>query len=148
MKIQWLLTISALGCLASVGQGKDLSSPLQKHQWQDRVIVIHHGGLKAPWLQSQWQSLQNKALENKDRHLVIYYCPEKSQECQVTTRDGKTRSAKLSAVLQEQLRLKQPSITLIGKDGGIKLQKHDFVKPEAVYTLIDGMPMRQQEMGR
>ena len=36
-------------------------------------------------------------------------------------------------------------IILIGKDGGIKMEKEEF-DLSAIYELIDSMPMRQQEM--
>jgi hypothetical protein len=38
------------------------------------------------------------------------------------------------------------SLILVGKDGGIKLKRHDHVSLEEVFELIDSMPMRQSEM--
>jgi hypothetical protein len=37
-------------------------------------------------------------------------------------------------------------LILVGKDGGIKLKRHDQASLEAVFELIDSMPMRQREM--
>ena len=38
------------------------------------------------------------------------------------------------------------SVTLIGKDGGIKLVQEDRVSLQAIFDLIDTMPMRRREM--
>lgn len=38
------------------------------------------------------------------------------------------------------------SIFLIGKDGGIKLKKDEFLESEELFRVIDRMPMRQREM--
>ena len=35
---------------------------------------------------------------------------------------------------------------LIGKDGGVKLSKDYVVSPSSLYSIIDVMPMRMQEM--
>ncbi len=58
-------------------------------------------------------------------------------------------SAKTAAVF-EKYNLKKDGFTmlLIGKDGGVKLTSTTFKKPEELFALIDGMPMRQSEMRR
>ncbi|WP_239735582.1 DUF4174 domain-containing protein [Mycolicibacterium rufum] len=38
------------------------------------------------------------------------------------------------------------AVLLIGKDGGEKLRFTDLPDLQAIYTVIDGMPMRQREM--
>ena len=38
------------------------------------------------------------------------------------------------------------AVLLIGKDGGEKLRFTDLPDLQAIYTVIDGMPMRQGEM--
>lgn len=37
-------------------------------------------------------------------------------------------------------------ILLLGKDGGVKLWETQMVEPDALFGLIDSMPMRQTEM--
>jgi hypothetical protein len=37
-------------------------------------------------------------------------------------------------------------IILIGLDGGIKLRKNDIVSREELFSIIDAMPMRRNEM--
>ena len=38
------------------------------------------------------------------------------------------------------------ALILLGKDGGIKLKRNDRVKLDEIFTLIDSMPMRKDEM--
>ena len=38
------------------------------------------------------------------------------------------------------------TVILIGKDGGIKLNRQDQTRLEDLFALIDAMPMRQEEM--
>lgn len=38
------------------------------------------------------------------------------------------------------------SVILLGKDGGEKLRKKSFVSAAELFSLIDAMPMRQQEI--
>ena len=42
----------------------------------------------------------------------------------------------------------KPSLTLIGKDGGVKARWDSAVFNEALFAIIDAMPMRQSEMRR
>ena len=63
-------------------------------------------------------------------------------------RDGKPLSAAQTRGLKSALKLTSSSpatVLLIGKDGGIKLiERSDQVSLEAVFALIDTMPMRQR----
>ena len=38
------------------------------------------------------------------------------------------------------------AVVLVGKDGGVKKVWRDPVDPQSIFTIIDAMPMRQQEM--
>ena len=37
-------------------------------------------------------------------------------------------------------------LVLVGKDGGVKLEKDAVLQPEELFAVIDRMPMRQREM--
>ena len=38
------------------------------------------------------------------------------------------------------------AVVLVGKDGGVKKVWRDPVDPKSIFTIIDAMPMRRQEM--
>ena len=54
-----------------------------------------------------------------------------------------------AAELRRQYRVEPDefAVILVGKDGGIKLRDDKPVPVEAIFQLIDQMPMRRQEMG-
>ena len=66
-------------------------------------------------------------------------------------RDGRDMSVAASKALIEELRLRPgplPSVILVGKDGGKKLERHGSIALNELFGIIDAMPMRQDEMGR
>ena len=42
----------------------------------------------------------------------------------------------------------QLTVILVGKDGGVKLRRNEQVNLNEIFLLIDGMPMRREEMRR
>jgi hypothetical protein len=48
--------------------------------------------------------------------------------------------------LRESLQIDEFEIILIGKDGGVKLRSKTPISLEELFSLIDAMPMRRQEM--
>lgn len=67
----------------------------------------------------------------------------------VSTLDGHVISADESQRLANQYGIGDGafSVVLIGKDGGEKLRVNQVPDLQAVYAVIDGMPMRSREMG-
>ena len=51
-----------------------------------------------------------------------------------------------SGQLRETLQIDEFEIILIGKDGGVKLRSKMPISLEELFSLIDAMPMRRQEM--
>lgn len=122
-----MLTFTCAGLTAYLGQGcaGGLSSPeaglpdLSAHQWRHRVLIID-----TPTQQSAEYLQQNAALAAASAGL---------QE-----RDVKivTQAAKIFRV------------RLVGKDGGVKLDRGVPVDVATLFALIDAMPMRRSEMSR
>lgn len=79
-----------------------------------------------------------------DRDLVVFEILESGPSTMNTTQmDPQT-----AASLRKHFDLTQKTFALIllGKDGGIKLKRNDRVKLDDIFTLIDSMPMRKDEM--
>ena len=71
----------------------------------------------------------------------------------LTERDVIVQSLSPEAARRDRVDLGVASTTafevlLIGKDGGVKLRRRGPVDPAELSSLIDTMPMRQQEMKR
>ena len=119
--------------------------PLSKYLWKQRVIIIYSPTLDAQH-QKQLAELTQAEPGITDRDLVILslfstsgYGPKKEP-----------------LEVQDQRFLKQAYIApkdefrflLIGKDGGVKLDRTEMITPTELFAVIDKMPMRINEMKR
>ena len=113
---------------------------LQKHVWEDRVLIIESENAQNELYQQQIKVLKNDAKGLKERKLVIYSY----------FNDGYTRG--FSQVIKPYQTIKKQkdkndfSITLIGLDGGKKLRQNSILTKEKLFIIIDGMPMRRREL--
>ncbi|WP_054559426.1 DUF4174 domain-containing protein [Croceitalea dokdonensis] len=99
---------------------------LEEYQWRNRLLILFGDSSTEAFLrQKQLLTKEKAALE--ERAILIF---EGNRE------------------LQEQLQLNAEfeGIILIGKDGGVKHKKPFTVQPEAIFSMIDGMPMRKAEI--
>jgi hypothetical protein len=120
-----MLTFSCAGLAAYLSEGcagapsVGLALPdLSAHQWQHRVLVID-----TPSRQSGDYLQQNVALEAVSAGL-------QERDLRIVTQTGAT-------VFR---------VRLIGKDGGVKLDRSAPVDAPTLFALIDAMPMRRAEM--
>lgn len=90
---------------------------LVSHQWRHRVLVID-----TPSRQAEPYLRQSAALESASAGL---------------------RERDLHVVIQEGRAFR---VRLVGKDGGVKLDRGEPVDAPALFALIDAMPMRRAEM--
>lgn len=80
----------------------------------------------------------------KDRDLVVFEVLERE-----SSRVGDTLLDKEAADAIRKRFAAAPNrftVILVGKDGGIKLKRNEQTDLRQIFTLIDSMPMRQNEM--
>lgn len=125
-----------------------VQSPLDTHRWRHRVLVVHDAGQPAPWLDTQVEALRKAHAGNVERDLVVWVC--RNGDCDMDTDAGVDASGlKLDSLgAQSALKIRVPSVVLVGKDGGEKLRREGFIDVAEVHRTIDAMPMRQNEMRR
>ena len=124
-KMKTMLTLSCAGLTAYLGQGctGGLSSPeaglpdLSTHQWRHRVIIIDTPTQQSAEYLRQSAALAAVSVGLHERHVQIV-----------------TQTAKVFRV------------RLVGKDGGVKLDRGAPVDVTTLFALIDAMPMRRAEM--
>lgn len=107
------------GVLAPPASG-DSVLDLGRYRWRQRVLV-----LSAP--------------DAQDARLVAMRRGLRAQACGVAERD---------LVVLEIVGGAGFVVRLVGKDGGDKLRREAPVPVEEIFTLIDAMPMRQDERRR
>ena len=116
------------------------SPALLEHRWKERIIVLN--GPDSKWLQDEYAELIRDSKALIERDVVIYDCRFKSCKRGSFNTDGALKWQKNAARFTQH----QASIILIGKDGGIKKIWNGGSVRRNLIQVIDGMPMRQQEM--
>ena len=107
----------AHGCTGKLTAGLALPD-LAAQQWKHRVLIIDTPSLQsAPYLQ-QISAFDAAAAGLKERDL------------QVITQTSAPAFR----------------VRLVGKDGGVKLDRDTPMTTDALFALIDAMPMRQEEL--
>ena len=117
---------------------------LDAYQWKNRIILIFAPSSDSDAYKQQVQEFEGQEDGILDRDLIIF---------QIFKRGGShSGNASISEHQANQLRHKfgvkegKFMIILIGKDGGVKLRSNGPVVAPELFSLIDGMPMRQEEM--
>jgi hypothetical protein len=139
----WVL-LFAIVAFWLFGTREAVPMDLSQFQWKNRLILIfstHEDELLSNSLQTE---LVNQKVEVSERHLVVFRIFETGPSFMDSTQiDFRTSEA-----IRQQLDVVPEEITciLVGKDGGVKLRRPFPVKLNDIFTLIDSMPMRQEEM--
>lgn len=110
-------------------------NPLAAHRWKARVVVMSAPGPDDPHLLRQRALLAAVPDGVRDRDLVVL-------EAVGATADARGLRARLG-LPDASFR-----VVLVGKDGGAKLDSATPLPAETLFSTIDAMPMRRDEMGR
>lgn len=115
-----------------------------KLKWRNRVIVFSTQNLKDEAFVTQWTNFKNSTKKLEDRNILLFAL----SKGRVLDKELKVIPSYLIAPLRKKYNIPQTyeGITLIGKDGGVKLQKPMHTEPKVFFEAIDQMPTRQQEM--
>lgn len=140
---------------------------LTPYQWQNRLLLIFAESSASPLYIEQIEEYTALSHELIDRDMLWFHLfrtgPNRASLTEQTgnhraelypsyVEEGHQPISQLSdefvSGLQGRYNLDGTAfrVLLIGKDGGVKLNSTDVVGPEQLFSLIDAMPMRQQEM--
>ncbi|MEM6764455.1 MAG: DUF4174 domain-containing protein [Bacteroidota bacterium] len=121
--------------------------PLRKHRWQDRVLLVFSPSTADPLYQEQMKLFAKQEAGLDERNLVTYEVyPSSGKYPNMTQLSPKDANALRNtyAIPPEAF-----VVILIGKDGGEKERKvNELFSIPSLFSLIDAMPMRRQEMKR
>ena len=118
---------------------------LKSFNWSNRIILVFEDPVDKEPFEKQIKELKSDPEGLQERKILIFTITDEV----ILDQDGK----KYDIALLEEVR-KLQSITnkfelvLIGLDGGIKLRVSERISPDVLYSLIDGMPLRQAEFQR
>lgn len=115
-----------------------LSQNFDKHKWNERVIVINSDKENLKDANTQFNSFANYRDKLIDRKIVVYKCLDR--DCTFYNWIDEPRSLPINKNIQGF------NIVLIGLDGGTKYTSKKVENPTVIFSLIDSMPMRRQEI--
>ena len=120
-----------------------ISQDLREHQWKNRLVLLFDETTSSKAIQKELELFIDNAQALRERDLLLFQITPN----QVYDIDTKVTQLKASEVYRRfNIAAEFKGVVLIGKDGGSKLQQPYHVKPQTIFTLIDGMPMRKREM--
>jgi hypothetical protein len=119
---------------------------LDAFKWKNRLIFLFAPHADDPMLDALRREISSRPQAVKERDLVVFEILESGDSRMDATPIG----PQTATLLRERFGIPPETFTLIlvGKDGGVKLRRNDYVELEAVFALIDSMPMRRNEMRR
>jgi predicted transcriptional regulator len=138
--LPWLLLLCPLMLTAQGNSEIDISD----YRWQNRLLLIFTSSVENEQYQKQVTELKNKQEGLKDRDMKIFHLVSNDRSFV----DDKTINTNDVRRLYKKYKVKEKgfAVILIGKDGTEKLRKQDALSTEKIFSVIDAMPMRQQEM--
>ena len=115
-----------------------------KFKWRNRILVFSTQNLQDEAFATQWKNFKDATKKIEDRNILLFVL----SKGRVLDKELKVISNYHVAPIRKKYNIPQSyeGITLIGKDGGVKLQKNFKTEPRLIFEAIDQMPMRQQEM--
>ncbi len=117
---------------------------LESYRWKKRVLLIFSKTDNEAFFTKQIATVRQAMEEYEEREVVIL-CVMKGKISDEKGNVLATISPKdeLNTLFDQQV-----GIVLIGKDGGEKLRSIEPVSNEAIFGLIDSMPMRKSEVSK
>ncbi len=120
-------------------------NPLSKYQWDNRVLIIYSNDDGENKLQEQKSKYTLSKDEYNERDLLIFHLSD-NQFHNLT--EKLSEGISISA-LKAFLSIKKEDefkVVLLGKDGRIKLKSEQVISNQKLFSTIDAMPMRRNEM--
>jgi len=133
-----LVTSTALGSATAV------AAELSDYRWERRPLLLFAPMESDPRLVETLSRIEASRCDFVGRDMVIGLVVSEGN----STLDGQVINADESQRLVNQYAIGENtfSAVLIGKDGGEKLRVNEVPDLQAIYAVIDGMPMRSREM--
>lgn len=118
---------------------------LDDHRWKNRVLLVLVANDNNPTLSKQLKELNSDIDGLNERKLIIY------QVFPTYFKLGQTDNTKVIKSDRSVFKKYSTStdafkVVLIGLDGSVKYEKYGLLKNNALFEIIDGMPMRKSEL--
>lgn len=133
--VGWIRILSCTALVVAAAlPARAADDPLTRLRWNSRVVVALAPTRDDPGLAAQRRLFAALGAQGRERDLVLVEATDDTPE---------------GAALRRRFGAGAGFVAiLIGKDGGEKLRSHAPLGRDALFPLIDAMPMRRQEMTR
>jgi len=122
------------------------SQDLSMHKWKNRLIIISTNDLENSLFKKQLKELKEYPKGLTERRLLIYQVKDmKYREGLEDNKEWKNVETKYLINFQKDSN-SNFEIILIGLDGRVKLQQSKVLSTDELFSIIDAMPMRIQEI--
>ena len=143
-----MLLFAVAAPLLSLGQAAVPSSLLTSMRDHDRPVLVFAGQADAR-VETEYAELRQHAAELQDRAMRIVFVTQSRTNEDANTPAGTVVATEVeAAALRARFHIAPNhfAVLLIGKDGGEKYRSTRVVPFATLRTLVDAMPMRQQEL--
>ena len=129
---------------APLGSGTAAAAGLDDYRWERRPLLVFAPTDADPRLTETLNRIEATRCAFEGRDMVL----GRILTTGTSTLDGQAIDAgeRQRLVTRFGVGADDFAVLLIGKDGGEKLRFTDLPDLQAIYTVLDGMPMRQGEM--
>ncbi|GJE76267.1 DUF4174 domain-containing protein [Methylorubrum suomiense] len=127
--------LAMMAMILGTGASAIESHPLSRYAGTSRVLVLAAPDARNDRLSAQRQALASARTGASERDLVVVEAVGDGPE---------------AAAIRRALGLPADAFraVLVGKDGGAKLTSAEPIPPQTLFSTIDAMPMRRNEMRR
>ena len=142
--IRGTLTVAFLvTSAAALGPAQAMAAELSDYLWERRPLLLFAPTESDPRLVETMRRIEASRCDFVDRDMVIGRIVTDG----TSTLDGHVLGTNQAQLLMSKFGISTDSFSmvLIGKDGGEKLRVADVPDLQAIYDVIDGMPMRARE---
>lgn len=138
------LMLIVLATSTALGSATAVAAELSDYRWERRPLLLFAPTDSDPRLAETLSRIEASRCDFIGRDMVIGLVVTEGN----SMLDGQVINADESQRLVNQYAIGENSfrVLLIGKDGGEKLRVSEVPDLQAIYAVIDGMPMRSREM--
>lgn len=121
---------------------------LEEYKWNNRVLIVETPNEANDKYRSQineWVDLEKALIDRKLVIIELVGGKYKITNYLLEQNDEEWRQLKSKGEKSEK-KIEKFKVTLIGLDGGVKLEMHEVLSKEKLFGIIDSMPMRRSEI--
>ena len=128
---------------AALAPAQAMAAELSDYLWERRPLLLFAPAESDPRLVETMRRIEASRCDFAERDMVLGRILTDG----TSTLDGRVLDTKQAQRLMSKFGISTDSfsVVLIGKDGGEKLRVADVPDLQAIYDVIDGMPMRARE---